>query len=170
MVGWRVVPMSSTEVDVALPGDLVEFIESGVSMLVGTRDAGLRPECMRGSGATVARDRRSITLLLNELTGTRTLENVKNGSPIAITFSRPMDHRTVQVKGRVRTVRPGTPAEHQIAQRYLSAFVESLYAVGMSRALSRRMRVEPCVAVELEVMELFQQTPGPDAGKPLVRG
>ncbi|HSD86931.1 MAG TPA: hypothetical protein VLB44_05430, partial [Kofleriaceae bacterium] len=70
--------MSSAEVDVALPGDLVEFIESGVSMLVGTRDPQLGPECMRGGGATVARDRRSITLLLNERTGTRTIENVKN--------------------------------------------------------------------------------------------
>lgn len=155
--------------DVSLPNDLVDFIESGVSILIGTRDAQAHPECMRGTGAVVAANRQAITLFVPEPTGARTIENVKNGSPVAVTFSRPMDHRTVQVKGAVRAVRATTPVEQQTAQRYLSAFVESLYAVGVSRALSRRMRVDPCVAVEIAIGELFQQTPGPEAGKPLVR-
>jgi hypothetical protein len=161
--------MSSTTEEGSLPRDLVDFVESGVSILIGTRDPQFRPECIRGTGAVVAADRHSITLFIPEGTGERTIANIEGGSPLAVTFSRPIDHRTVQVKGAVRAVRPTTPGEQQTAHRYLSAFVESLYAVGVSRSLSRRMRVDPCVAVEIAIGELFQQAPGPEAGNPLVR-
>ena len=154
--------------EVSLPKELVEFVESGVSILIGTRDDKLRPECMRATGALVASDRHSITLLVPAQTGARTIANLKAGSPLSVTFSRPIDHRTVQVKGRASSVRAPSALEQQTAHRYLSAFVEAVYVVGVSRALSRRMRVEPCVAVDFAISELFQQTPGPEAGKPLV--
>jgi hypothetical protein len=168
VIAWPV-RMSSTAAEVTLPTELIDFVESGVSILIGTRDAQMRPECVRGAGASVAADRRSITLLVPEQTGARTIANVEGGSPVAVTFSRTIDHRTVQVKGAVRAVRAASQAEQLSAHRYHSAFVEALYAVGVSRALSRRLRVEPCVAVEVAIGELFQQTPGPEAGKPLVR-
>ena len=38
---------------VTIPPDLVELFESGVSILVGTRDASLLPEAIRGCGALV---------------------------------------------------------------------------------------------------------------------
>lgn len=157
--------MSSADVVVTLPADLVDLVESGASILVGTRDARLRPECVRAVGASVARDRRSIVVLLNQGTSARTIANLEAGSPFAVTFSRPIDHRTYQVKGSVRAIRPSTPAEQEAAQRYRIAFTEALYVVGVGRSLTRRMRVNPCVAVEVEVAELYQQTPGPDAGK-----
>jgi hypothetical protein len=36
---------------VTLPAELVDFVESGVSVLVGTRDARLRPEAVRGASS-----------------------------------------------------------------------------------------------------------------------
>lgn len=149
---------------VALPADLVEFVESGASVLVGTRDARLRPECVRAAGCMVAKDRKTLRLLLPEMTGRRTLVNLEAGSPVAVTFSRIVDHRTMQVKGVSLGVRPADASEHEAVRRYLAAFTESLYFVGLSRAIVRRMRVEPCVVAAIDVRELFEQTPGPGAG------
>ena len=158
--------MASPQV-VSLPDELVELVESGVTILVGTRDARLRPECVRAVGASVRGDRRAIRVVLNEATSARTAANAAAGSPVAVTFSRAADHRTVQLKGRCLRVGAGTPEDHELARRYLSAFTEALYVVGVSRALARRLRVEPCLAIEVEVGELFQQTPGPEAGQRL---
>jgi hypothetical protein len=149
---------------VALPSELVEFVESGASVLVGTRDARLRPECMRAAGCVVAKDRKTLAVLLPEMTGRRTLANIETGSPVAVTFNRIVDHRTVQVKGTCVRVRAADASEHEVVRRYLSAFTESLYFVGLSRAIVRRFRVEPCVVAEVDVRELFEQTPGPGAG------
>lgn len=152
---------------VTLPAELVDFVESGVSMLVGTRDAQLRPEALRASGCIVAADRTRLSLLANVETARRTVANIEAGSPIAITFNRPIDHRTVQVKGRCHGVRRGGPGEDEVARRYIAVFGDALYQVGLSRAFVRRMRVAPCVVVEVEVCELFEQTPGPAAGRRL---
>ena len=152
---------------VMLPAELVDFVESGVSALVGTRDAQLRPAAMRAMGCIVAKKRRSLAILLPEAAGRRTIANLEAGSPIAVTFSRIVDHRTVQVKGSCLRVRAAGPVEQEATQRYLAAFTEALYFIGVSRATARRVRLEPCVVAEIDVRELFEQTPGPGAGAPL---
>lgn len=152
---------------VALPAELVDFVESGVSILVGTRDADRRPEAMRASGCIAARDGSRLSLLVNAQTARRTVANLEAGSPIAITFSRPLDHRTVQIKGPCRGVHAGGPAEEHAARRYIELYSDALYTIGLSRAFVRRMRVVPCVALEVEIHELYEQTPGPAAGRRL---
>jgi hypothetical protein len=151
----------------ALPAELVELVEGGVSVLIGTRDEALRPECLRGVGCLVDRDRRGLRILMNERTAARTVANLRAGSPIAVCFSRPMDHRAVQIKGACRALREADVHEQAAAGRYLAAYSEALYLVGMSRAISHRMRVSPTIVAEIDVRELFHQTPGPDAGRPL---
>lgn len=150
-----------------LSAELAEFVESGVSLLCATRDDRLRPDCCRAVGAIVARDRASVTVLLNPLTAKRTLANLAGGGPLAMTASRPIDYRTIQIKGHASGSRPATDAEQMISQRYLAAYTEALYLVGLQRAVVRRLRVAPAVAIELAVHDVFQQTPGPQAGQKL---
>ena len=152
---------------VALPAELVDFVESGVSILVGTRDAQLRPEAVRAVGCTVGKDLRTLSIVLNAATSRRTIANLEAGSPMAVTFNRPIDHRSMQVKGPCLRLRTGTAADDEGARRYLAAFADALYLVGVSRATARRVRGVPCMVAELEVRELFEQTPGPVAGNRL---
>ncbi len=152
---------------VHLSDELIEFAESGVSILIGTCDAGLRPETMRSVGAQVAADRQHVTAWINAELAQRTLANLKINPRIAAVFTRPMDHRSVQLKGDVVEVRPGTDAERTLSERYLAGFVEQLYCIGMPRAMTRRLRFWPSVAITFVTTELFQQTPGPGAGQRL---
>jgi hypothetical protein len=151
-----------------LPPHLVDFLEGGVSLLLATCDASGAPECVRAAGVTVSAERTRVTVLLSERVAARTLANLTAGSTVALTVSRPIDHSTIQLKGRALGTRPAEPGERAIADRYLASFTEALYLVGMTRAVVRRFAVWPAIAVEIELAELFEQTPGPTAGARLV--
>ncbi len=148
-----------------IPNEIVDFVESGVSILVGTRDAGLRPATMRGVGARVDASRRELTVYLPTATAARTVANLRDNGEIAVAFSRPIDHVAVQLKGRCREVRPARAAERDVPERYAVAFMENTYAVGMPRSLMKRLCVWPAWAVTFAVRDVFSQTPGPGAGK-----
>jgi hypothetical protein len=150
-----------------LPADLVEFVESGVSVLVGTRDAQLRPHAMRGFGVTCDPDRKGIALYLAEAVSQAVLADLRDNAQVAVTFSRPIDHRSLQLKGTVLEIRPITSGERLIQERYLAAWVEQVYQVGLPRALGRRMQIFPSFAVQIALQEIYQQTPGPGAGRRL---
>lgn len=145
----------------------VELIESGASILIGTRDAALCPECLRGLGAAVHPSREAVTVYANAALAERTLANAALGEPIALTFSRIWDHYTIQLKGPVIETRPATEAERALQERYLAAFAEQLNLVGLPRSVTRQVRLWPSVALTASVRELFLQSPGPGAGRRL---
>lgn len=147
-----------------LPEELVDFIESGVSMGVGATNADLRPECARAVGARVASDRRAVTVFLPMAVVDRLAPCLVEGAPVAVTFSRIHDHRTVQLKGRVRSTRPAEESERELLLTYLAAFAEQASMAGLPRAVVRKVVTYPALAVTFGVEALFEQTPGPEAG------
>jgi hypothetical protein len=151
----------------ALTGEVVEFIESGVSILVGTRDAALHPACTRAAGARVDAERGVLTLYLPQATAERTLANLRDNAQIAITFSRPITHRSLQIKGTCKSVRPSDDADRLLQERYRAGYMEQLQLVGIGRSRSSRMVYWPSVAVDVTIGDLFVQTPGPGAGRRL---
>jgi hypothetical protein len=159
--------MTRPEVD--LTDDLIDFLQSGVSILVATRDAQLRPQCLRAMGATVDRARGIATLLLPEAVAEKTLAKLRDNGFIAITFSRPVDHRSIQLKGKCSGMRPCTDEERAMQERYRAAFAEQLQVVGLPRAISMQVRCTPSVAVDVTIAELFEQTPGPGAGRRITK-
>jgi hypothetical protein len=150
---------------VRLSDELIDFLEGGVSITVGSRDAASRPECARGLGVTVGADRQTLTVFLNEALAGRMRADFEDNRQIAVGFSRIVDHRGVQLKGKVRNMRPATQAESAVQERYLAAFAEALSLAGLPRAVVRGLRLQPALAVELEVEDIFNQTPGAGAGR-----
>jgi hypothetical protein len=157
-----------TEGAPALPADLVDFLESGVSILVGTRDASLRPETLRAMGAVVDPGRSKVTLYVPQATGKSTLANLVDNGLIAVTFSRALDHRSIQIKGPCTRVRESDETDRAHQERYRALFIEGLAIVGLPRRISERAAYWPSMAVDIAVTELYEQTPGPQAGVRLV--
>lgn len=143
---------------------LRQLIQSGVSTMVGTRDQELVPECVRAVGSVVALDGLRLTVFLPARSAARSVANLRANGEIAVTFSEVPTHRTRQVKGRAVFVRDATEAESAIMERYIAAFGAELDIVGMPPSVSRRLAYLPAHAVEIEVREVFDQTPGPGAG------
>jgi len=134
-------------------------------MQVGTRDKALRPEVLRAVGVAVGPDRSTLTVYVPAELAERTVANLEDNGMLAITFSHVIDHRTVQLKGKLLSLRRSRRNERALQERWLAAFAEQLHMVGFSRRLALRIRIWPSIALEIELCDLFVQTPGPGAGR-----
>ncbi|WP_242356963.1 MULTISPECIES: pyridoxamine 5'-phosphate oxidase family protein [Anaeromyxobacter] len=151
-----------------IPAQLAGFLESGVSVLVATRDARLSPDALRAMGVRVERGGAELTVFLPAATSREALANLRDNGRIAVCFSRAADHRSVQVKGRAVEVGEAGADERERVERYLDALADAWGVIGIPARATLRLAHWPCHAVRVRVEGVFVQTPGPDAGAPLV--
>jgi hypothetical protein len=144
--------------------DLQELLESGISILVGTRSDRLVPECCRGVGARVEDGGAELTVFLPVATSEGTIANLRDNGRIAVCFARAMDHRSVQVKGSVLGIEEARAEDRPRVLEYRMALAEAWGVIGVPPRITLRMVHWPCHAVRLRVGAIFNQTPGPGAG------
>jgi Pyridoxamine 5'-phosphate oxidase len=147
-----------------LPPDLVTFVEGAPSLLVGTRDERLRPDAVRAVGMRVWPGASQLTIYLAAATSARAVANARATGQLALTMAHPPTHQTYQIKGAVLDVREAGPEDRAAIERYVDDFAEVLAIVGLPRQLTRRLTAWPAFAVDLDIAEVFAQTPGPGAG------
>ena len=131
--------------------------------MIGTCSGAQVPECVRGVGVRVWPGACRLTVLIPTATGTRSLANVRENPRLALTLSHMPTHRTVQIKGAVFAIRDGGAEERALATRDRERFAEQLAFVGVGQG--PRLGIWPCAAVDVEIATVFDQTPGPVAGK-----
>ena len=166
--GCRFLRVERSEVAPALDPAVVEFIHGGVAVGVATHDDDLRPEFARGWGPEVSADGRSVTLCVSAPEGSRMRANLERNGAVAVGFSPPTIARAVQVKGVATRVGEPEAADLERVERHFRSFVAEAERIGAPAELSRRMFVRPgLVAVEFSIDEVFDQTPGPTAGRRL---
>ncbi len=152
-----------------LDPNVVEFIHGGVAVGVATRDDDLKPEFARGWGPEVSADGRSVTLCVSAPEGSLMRANLEGNGAVAVGFSPPTIARAVQVKGVVTGVvaEPGA-ADLERVERHVRAFVAEAKRVGAPAGLSERMFLRPgLVTFRFSIDAVFDQTPGPTAGRRL---
>jgi hypothetical protein len=151
-----------------LDAEVVEFIHGGVAVGVATRDGDLRPEFARGWGPEVSADGRSVALCVSAPEGSRVRANLEGNGAVAVGFSPPTIARAVQVKGVATAVGEPEAADLERVERHVQSFVAEAERIGAPAELSRRMFVGTgLVAIRFSVDEVFDQTPGPTAGRRL---
>jgi hypothetical protein len=153
--------------------ELATFFERGVSLMVGTRDADLVPELIRAWGPRVSRDRKSVSLSVAKAGSARTLENLRANGRLAVTGALPLDSSAVQLWGRCLGTAPASRQDLAAVQLHRDAFARLNETLGVPRpfieALWRRELVgsPAMVRIRFVVEQIFNQTPGPDAGSRL---
>lgn len=147
--------------------ELARFIASGISVLVGTRDARLRPDCVRAAGVRADAAANTLTVFLPAATAERALANLADNGRIAVNVTRAIDHRSLQIKGGAIEVRPSSPEERSFIESYLELLAVDWGHVGVPRKATKSMNHWPSFTVTLRCEALFEQTPGPDAGQRL---
>jgi hypothetical protein len=150
-----------------LGADLVELVQSGVAIVVATRDDELRPEIARAWGPEVSADGSTMRLCVTARPGSKTLSNLEGNGAIAATFSLPSSYRTVQIKGAVLELSAVTAAELERVREHVGSFADEAEQVGIARGMAHRLARAELVAVRFAVGELYDQTPGPKAGSRL---
>lgn len=147
--------------------ELATFLQSGISILFGTRDERLCTDCGRAMGARVEKGGAELTVFLPNATAGRSLANLRQHPQLAVCFCRVIDHHSIQLKGQAVAIRAATAKDRATIDRYRAALAESWAFIGVPAAFTRRMRHWPCHAVRMRVESIFIQTPGPGAGGPL---
>jgi len=151
-----------------LSAELAAFVQSGVAVSVATRDGDLRPAFTRAWGPQLSDDGESLALCVIAPPGSPTRANLEANGAIAIGFSPPTIARAVQLKGVAIEVREPEPDELESAERHLDAFCVETEAIGYPAERTRRLyRPSDFASVTLSIDEVFDQTPGPGAGRRL---
>lgn len=152
-----------------LTADLIEFCEGGVSIVAAVTDRAGAPIAGTACGCRVLDDGR-VRLVLLRSANLELLEAAVAGVPIAVTFSRPRTHRSIQLKGINTTLAEPTAAERQAGVDQMAGLGEELRNVDYTaRFTAAFCAVDPddLVAVDFDPVSAFVQTPGPGAGAEL---
>ena len=156
-----------------LPADLLAMMQRGVSVIAASRDAGLRPSIMRAVGSNVAAEGQSITVFVSRRQSRQLVQDIAATGYVAVVFSEPTTHRTVQVKATRATLRNAEAADEPVLARYLASMEHEIQQVGFAPVMTRAMlahRIDDLVAISFEPELAFDQTPGPRAGTRLTGG
>jgi len=146
--------------------ELAAFMQSGISvtMAVATRDL----EPIAGSAlACRINEAGVVRILLRKPANIRLLEVVEAGCPIAVTVSRPHDHRSIQIKAPKAGIAAVRPDDLPEIARQTAGMRDELIGCSFSPALSSAyVAYDPgdVIAIELNPDKIFVQTPGPGAG------
>lgn len=149
-----------------IPDRVVEVLHGPAVMLVGTRDAGLRPAHTCAVGAVVHDDRRTVTFFVPESRSARLLSDLQDNGRIAFDFGW-VSHEAYQLKGTCLSSRPTTAEDVARQEAYrakLLAAARQVYPDEIARPWALGFAYHPGVAVTFRVEEVFLQTPGPGAG------
>lgn len=148
-----------------LSEELAAFLESGLSIHVATRDAGLAPHGATAWAVTVDPDRQHLVVYVHEMESPQVLADLRANGELAVGFGRPTDDRACQLKGTFVAADPAPERVRALVERQADGFRHELEQVGIPRALTQGSSTWPCVAIRMRVRDVFVQTPGPGAGE-----
>jgi hypothetical protein len=151
-----------------LDDSLTAFLQQGVAINIGTRNARLEPSAAYVGAALVDADRKHLTVFVPAIGADAVLADLQANGQAAIVFARPEDDRACQVKGTFVSVRPATDDESVLVHDQYAGFLRQLEIIGMPGESTRSWVVWPALAVRLRVTAVFDQTPGPKAGAVIV--
>jgi hypothetical protein len=154
-----------------IPGKLVRFLEQYANVAyAGIRDRDLVPFGHRVSGWRVGADQRSITILFPDEFLPRLLESLQQNRELAVTLEEFPSHETYQFKGHYLRHRGVEHGDFEIADRLRRRWVKSLRSIyaDAPEDVLKGFVSPPSLAVDVEVLEIYLQTPGPGAGTRLV--
>lgn len=162
--------MTSPPPSPPLPEDIAAFIQSGLSITVAGRNDRLVPSLAKAAGCRVSEDRRQVTLLVSALAAETVARDIAHNRLIAVVFSQPSTHRTLQLKGRDACSVPAQPADVGLVRRHVLLFAGEIAPLGWDREFVESLfwhEPEDLLAIRFTPEGAFVGTPGPDAGRTL---
>jgi hypothetical protein len=150
-----------------LSDEQVRFIECGVSISAASRDVRRVPSVCKVVGCRVAADRRQVTILVDAVQAGQLLQDVAGSGALAVVFCLPSSHRTLQLKGHDARQVPLADGDAELAERHRAAFADDLLPLGYALPFAlatHGFQAEGLRALSFTLSDLFEQTPGPNAG------
>jgi hypothetical protein len=148
--------------------ELAAFLQEGVGIHIGTRNGALEPNGSRALAVTVDEDGTHLVVYIARAAAARILPDLEANGQAAIGFGRPVDDRACQVKGVFVKAWDASETERPVIDAQWNGFLRNLEQIGIPRAATRGWITWPAVAIRIRANAIFDQTPGPGAGAPIV--
>ncbi len=147
--------------------DTAQHLEDGSALIVGAADTDGAPYATRAWGATIVEDGAALRIYLDAEDAV-VVPLLTAGAAVAITGACVRTLASTQVKGRVRSLDALSALDMATRERATELFVRDVNETDHTpRGLIDNMVPERFVACTLDVEELYNQTPGPQAGASL---
>ena len=146
------------------------FITGAVGINLAACRPGGFPALSRAVGCRVSADCGQVSVLVGAAAAADVIDAVRRSGAVAVVFSDPPTHRTLQLKGSNALVLPPEPGDVALAHAYRDAFAAILAPFGFAEGVVRAFLSCPdddLLAVRFSPSAAFSQTPGPHAGEPL---
>jgi uncharacterized protein YhbP (UPF0306 family) len=144
-----------------------EFLKStALGMALGTRDTNLKPDFCRVLGIQVV-DPDHLRFFIDKKSNPTTFKNLQPSAPIALTTTRADNFESYQFKGKFVKLTECSDEDNQAIQAYLHEFNVAVVALGLQDGLVYNYPHSNTYALEMEVKEIFEQTPKPGTGNKL---
>lgn len=125
----------------------------------------------RGSGARFEQASGALCFLASRSQWPRAVAEAVAGRPIATTFVRASDYKAFQIKGQILEAAPADATYQALGSAYVVGQLAHMVALGVTRMqLSSTLSDLDLVCVKIKPQEIFEQTPGPGAGRRLDTG
>jgi hypothetical protein len=162
-------PRGSTQLENGLMSNtrVHRCLETGLSILVGTVDVQGTPSCCRAVAIRSEDELETVTVYLPIATSHQIIQNIATTGRLAIAAAHPMEHCATQLKGMTIETRLAREDEASFVRGRLDAFADVLDSIGVPKGLTRAVAHWPAFAVSMRVEQVFEQTPGPNAGSRL---
>jgi hypothetical protein len=151
-----------------VPEKVARLLETATVAIAGTRDADLVPHVHRVSAWRLSPDRKSVDCFFAQAFSRHLLSSLEDNGEISVTFCEVPSHETYQLKGKFVSSRPVDGDDLRVYEAYRARGVHRICELlGFSERAVRAYVPAPNLVVRLGVREIFDQTPGPDAGRRL---
>jgi hypothetical protein len=153
-----------------LSDSTVAFIEREVAIDVGACSAELRPSSARGFAARVSADRQRLTVYVRRAEAVQLVQDVLSQDVVAVVFCLPATEMALQIKGRQVALSVANAEEWAWVEANRNAFVDGIVKLGYDRDFGLTyMAIETgqVLALSFTPEVVFEQTPGPLAGRPM---
>ncbi|WP_243295353.1 hypothetical protein [Geothrix mesophila] len=153
-----------------LDPELTRFVMGGVSINAGSASAEGVPSLCRASGCRVDPATGRLRLFFAGPQAVDLVRDTTQSGALAVVFSEPPTHRTVQIKGQDARIEPLAESDLACVRAYRTAFAQCLVFMGFTEVMVRTLLDcpdEALVALTFTPSALFNSTPGAQAGTPL---
>ena len=147
--------------------ELAAFLQEGIAIQIGTRNARLEPNGACIVAVKVEDDGQHVVAYVPKLAAQQVVPDLEANGQAALVFARPPDERACQVKGVFIDARAARSSERPFVIGQWDRWLTRLEGIGYPRAAAENWQTWPCVAIRVRVTALFNQTPGPGAGAAL---
>lgn len=150
----------------------IAFIESGVSMAVASRDVRNVPSLARAYGCRLSVDGQHLSVFVARTQAASLLRDIEQTQVVAVVFSRPSTHETIQIKGVDALIQPLRDGDFDQATRLTEGLIQDVLSLSFDEHGVRTLLSfagPDLAAIVFTPTAIFAQSPGPGAGQRLER-